>query len=522
MQALINIFSKLINILIITIGKRYFLSLILFQSVGNCFVWSQDNNVFKETELFYPNGALAARGFMRENKPDGYWITFYESGIKKSEGNRKNFELDGLWIFYDSLGAVVRIIEFRDGLKHGKYVNYENGFIKDSCIYLHDTIFAKKYTFEKGSLKFVHSYSKGKENGDAFEFDSTGNIITVLKYTDGAVTRQLKINRKNNNGFLDGMYMSFYDDFKVKEEGMYSQGIKNGIFKYYNTNGELIRSEIWRNGILATDSVVSNVDFKRVYYAGSRVIKSEGLYTQDNNPIGRHNFYNKNGEYIESRHYSPFGVLVKDGRYNTNQKKEGIWTEYYENGNIRSRGNYIDGKKEGLWEYFYLDGSLEQRGVYKNDLPHDLWTTYCANGNIRKQGTYINGREDGVFTEYTCDGELIKRINFIDGFKNGEFYLCIQSFIEQGLYIDDMKSGKWQTFYDKNTIRSITHYENDLENGKFIKYYPNGKVMISGNYFNGKREGLWSFYDDKGNRYLTIEYKANDEIKYNGVRISKK
>ena len=36
---------------------------------------------------------------MMENR-DSYWITYYNNGLRKSEGNRVNFLLDGSWKFY--------------------------------------------------------------------------------------------------------------------------------------------------------------------------------------------------------------------------------------------------------------------------------------------------------------------------------------------------------------------------------------------------------------------------------------
>jgi antitoxin component YwqK of YwqJK toxin-antitoxin module len=50
-------------------------------------------------QFFYPSGQLASEGTMREGQPDGYWITYYPTGIKKSEGKRTNFLLDSIWSF---------------------------------------------------------------------------------------------------------------------------------------------------------------------------------------------------------------------------------------------------------------------------------------------------------------------------------------------------------------------------------------------------------------------------------------
>ena len=44
------------------------------------------------TKLKYPNGSLSSEGTIKEGKPDGFWISYYVTGIKKSEGLRKYFE----------------------------------------------------------------------------------------------------------------------------------------------------------------------------------------------------------------------------------------------------------------------------------------------------------------------------------------------------------------------------------------------------------------------------------------------
>ena len=36
-------------------------------------------------QFYYPSGQISSAGYMREGKPDGYWITYYATGIKKSE-----------------------------------------------------------------------------------------------------------------------------------------------------------------------------------------------------------------------------------------------------------------------------------------------------------------------------------------------------------------------------------------------------------------------------------------------------
>jgi antitoxin component YwqK of YwqJK toxin-antitoxin module len=50
-------------------------------------------------------------------------------------------------------------------------------------------------------------------------------------------------------------------------------------------------------------------------------------------------------------------------------------------------------------------------------------------------------------------------------------------------------------------------------------YYDNGKKMYSGNYINGMKDGDWHFYDEYGINYLTITYKNDIEVKWQGEKI---
>jgi len=45
---------------------------------------------------------------------------------------------------------------------------------------------------------------------------------------------------------------------------------------------------------------------------------------------------------------------------------DGLFEQFYDNGNIKTRGNYVRGKKDGLWESFYYDGSLNRSQTFKD------------------------------------------------------------------------------------------------------------------------------------------------------------
>jgi len=80
-----------------------------------------------------------------------------------------------------------------------------------------------------------------------------------------------------------------------------------------------------------------------------------------------------------------FGIK-KDGGWEINGKKEGIWEGFYENGEIRRRENYRNGKREGLWERFYRNGKIHWRGNYRNGKREGLLEEFHVNGKLWWRG----------------------------------------------------------------------------------------------------------------------------------------
>jgi uncharacterized protein len=83
--------------------KDFILKLLIITNLTFCFIGvsaqkSQQNGYVKFT---YPNGNISSEGTMVNGKPDKFWKTYYVTGVKKSEGTRKNFLLDSVWLFYN-------------------------------------------------------------------------------------------------------------------------------------------------------------------------------------------------------------------------------------------------------------------------------------------------------------------------------------------------------------------------------------------------------------------------------------
>ena len=96
---------------------------VVFCAVG----YAQENGTLKDGyQVFkYPNGAVSSEGLIKNGKPEGFWKSYYVTGIKKSEGKRTNFLLDSIWVFYDQAGDTTEKINYLYGKKNGWYYKYK-------------------------------------------------------------------------------------------------------------------------------------------------------------------------------------------------------------------------------------------------------------------------------------------------------------------------------------------------------------------------------------------------------------
>ena len=87
-------------------------------------------------------------------------------------------------------------------------------------------------------------------------------------------------------------------------------------------------------------------------------------------------------------------IKRKDGLYYKKYARvpfTGAAKDFYENGQLKIRGNFKDGKEDGLGERFYENGQLERRKNWKDGKEDGLWEWFDDNGQLTKTETWKNG-----------------------------------------------------------------------------------------------------------------------------------
>lgn len=484
---------------------------------------NQNVNPNGYNKFYYDNGKLSSEGTMRDGKPDGYWKTYTPSGTLKSEGNRKNFLLDSIWKFYSDQGKLAFEFSYKEGKKNGPKKTYDtkDGFLLSAEYFENDLKQGNSFVYyPSGKVKQIIPFIDGKEEGVGYELAPDSTITTITQYKMGFIQHEERINRKDGNGLKQGMWKEFYPNGVVKTEVTYTDDKMNGYLKEYSPKGSLLNTTKYILGVLQTNAPeLAKVDVKTGYYENGKV-KFTAIY-RDGVAEGIHREFDEDGNVKNAKIYIE-GVLTAEGVLDTTGRQQGVWQEYYPSGQIKSKGEYINGVKIGEWIFYHANGKIEQRGKYdKKGKAQGVWKWYYESGNILREENYLNNKLDGIMTEYDDSSKVITKGEFIDGLKEGPWFMELQYYREEGNYKAGKRDGEWKHYFTENgKLRFVGKFIDGTPDGMQVFYYPNGKKRQEGKYSGGMREGDWLFYDENGFLFLTITYRSDVEIKFDGIKIT--
>jgi uncharacterized protein len=495
--------------------KKFLLILLLFPAG---LVFGQDSIIKNGfNQFYYASGKISSEGYMKEGKPNGYWKTYYENGNLKSEGNRKNFIIDSTWKFYSDSGKITLIINYSDGKKNGFRTTYlQNEIIEE--YFKNDVKDSTSFRYYKnGSIKSKVNFKNGREEGQEIEYSPEGDITALIEYKRGYVINTENINRKRE-GLKHGVWKTFWDNEKVKTEENYFYGKKDGYFKEYDRDGNLKTIQKYENDYPVEDAPeLASYEVRTDYYRNGKVRIVQSY--KDNVPQGIRREYSPEGEIVKSYIFRN-GIIAGDGIVDEKGLKQGAWKEFYESGEKESEGGYLNGKKSGKWQFYFRNGKTEQSGAYNsNGKPDGKWKWYYESGNLRKEDNFSEGKLNGPFTELSDSGKLIVKGEYVDGLEEGEWIYETGDEKVTGSYVAGKREGEWKQYFSNGELSFIGSYIEGNPNGYFITYYDNKKIKEKGKYIMGLKEGDWNLYDYDGIKIITIRYEDGVEKSYDGNKI---
>ena len=209
-----------------------------------------------EWQTWYEDGTLLMKGSYNQGKEVGEWKNYWPNGRLKNQSFYKNGELNGAWYSFSPEGKLLLFGRYKKDHKKGKWTEfYNNGRKKEEVSYKVRTLknsaqdvvamgFKEKQSVEHGTFK---AYSQVdftiKELGKFKQGKKSGKWIN---YYPGGVVPAVVSTFKN--GLLHGEFYQNDRRGNKMNEIHYKNGLKDGLFIVYGSNGKPITQKMFRNG----------------------------------------------------------------------------------------------------------------------------------------------------------------------------------------------------------------------------------------------------------------------------------
>jgi antitoxin component YwqK of YwqJK toxin-antitoxin module len=191
-------------------------------------------------------------------------------------------------------------------------------------------------------------------------------------------------------------------------------------------------------------------------------------------------------------------------------RKQGHWIMRYPDHTVLYDGFFKDDHPVGEFRRFYEDGSIKSMLKFSNDGHEAFATLYYSNGNVASRGKYVNQKKEGKWQFYSESFKdyLISDDTYSNDMLNGvskRFYPD-STVAEKVNYVNGIKQGEWTKYYPEGSLLLRSNYLNGMIDGKFETWFENGRVQFSGQYKNDSRDGPWIIYNEDGTVKYRIEY----------------
>lgn len=476
------------------------------------------------TVYTFPNGNKSSEGCLVNGIPDGIWTAYHESGKIKSEGARENFIITGSWNFYDTAGIKIESIEYLAGKKNGwekQYYSSPKEIIKVETQYVNDEKNGWEHAYDQsGRLVKSIPFENNLSQGVGREYGEDGRVIALLNFNKGYLRSKRSINQMNKEGQKTGTWMFWNANEILIEEGNWQNGLKHGLFKFYDGWGQLDRVEKYTQGELIIDSEETTpVDIRKSFHDNG-VVATVSTYSNDQR-VGATRIYDSNGILIAGEVYDR-DVKVADGITTEAGLRIGDWRHYYESGAVKSEGGYENGKKEGLWRFYAPTGELIQTGLFREGLFHGEWIWYYLSKRLHRKEHYKKGKEHGLFQEWDNEGKLILEGTYEVGLKQGSWFLDVNDHREEGEFIDGERHGEWIHTYPNGIEQFKGSYELGYPTDKHVYKDVDGSLLRIERYDLGEKTGRWMIYGPNQILEQTLDYKKGELWKVDGQRVQQK
>ena len=473
------------------------------------------------TQFFHEEGALASEGCLVNGLPVGLWTNFDQEGNTISKGERVNNQPHGVWQFFEE-GSLKEEATFKAGVKEGAQTFWIDGIMTDSVTWVQGNKEGWAFRFgSDGHATMKMPYKQDQKEGKAITFNAQGKPHGHRWFKNDRLVASEDFNRFDEDGMKTGPWKVFHPSGREVQTGFYEAGLKHGVFQFFDARGKLQRVVTYRHGVEVKPEKGNKPQVEVVSITRENGSVAETVTYVDGVKDGVTRRYDEEGQIVGGALFQQ-DILAAEGVTTEQGKREGPWKEFWPDGSLKSEGLYTNGLKEGKWMFYRPSGEKEQEGVYLNDQVHGTWTWWYAGGALHRKESYSKGDPDGVFLELDSAGEALVSGQHVAGEREGLWRVHVNDHVEEGRYLAGQKHGKWTHTYGSGKREFEGEFDFGQPVGKHQQWHPNGVLEEVGKYEGGAKHKKWRLYDEAGVLLHEYIYRYGTLHKVDGSKVDKR
>lgn len=197
--------------------------------------------------------------------------------------------------------------------------------------------------------------------------------------------------------------------------------------------------------------------------------------------------------------------------------EDGVFTSFYNNGNIYQKGKLKNGKRiDTIYDYDLNNNLLEYEIVKPDTLLHYYinngpYISYLQNGKILEKGNVENHKIGNEWTKYFDNGKVEWTKKLVKGTGWNRWYYKNGQISDINYHVNGKTNGEVKIWFENGQIKEISHWKNGLQDGTCETYYENGNPKEKANWINDKLDGKRENWYENGQK---------DQVEFynNGVR----
>ena len=228
----------------------------------------------------------------------------------------------------------------------------------------------------------------------------------------------------------------------------------------------------------------------------------------------------------DNKYYKYTGLVKKEDQENNikkeyymeDGKKDGLYLEYFMNGNKKYKAIYDKGIKIGLPRGWHENGTVSEEHHHTKEKQIKLCIEWYSNGKRKREYSYKTNENDIA----EPIGGYMQWINGVMKFESGNYEGNFQTWYENGNkkdschYLNGAKIGFSKKWFRGGVLNIKENFKKGQINGKKEIWNENGTKVFEGTYLNGKKNGFRKRWFDNGQIHFQENYILNkkDSLSY--------